>query len=122
MMIEKDKDFENIVTRVWGLVPEQGNEEIEQKEEKSEGEQSSKLKGKKIIKQKPKEESEEKEEKEEISKEEEPKELNDAFITFKNYLKSQGPMHALSLARQFKIIDENGNKTIDFSEFCKGRS
>ena len=120
MMIEKDKDFENIVTRVWGLVPEQGNEEIEQKEEKSEGEQSSKLKGKKIIKQKPKEESEEKEEKEEISKEEEPKELNDAFITFKNYLKSQGPMHALSLARQFKIIDENGNKTIDFSEFCKG--
>ena len=29
-------------------------------------------------------------------------------------------MHALSLARQFKIIDENGNKTIDFSEFSKG--
>ena len=24
------------------------------------------------------------------------------------------------MARQFKIIDENGNKTIDFGEFCKG--
>ena len=28
-------------------------------------------------------------------------------------------MTVLSLARQFKIIDENGNKTIDFSEFSK---
>ena len=115
MMIEKDKDFENIVTRVWGLAPDQGNEE---NEENLEEEENNKLRGKKIIKQIPKEENEEKEE---IPKEENPKEeVNDAFITFKNYLKAQGPMHALSLARQFKIIDENGNKTIDFSEFSKG--
>ena len=115
MMIEKDKDFENIVTRVWGLAPDQGNED---NDDNIEEEDNNKLRGKKIIKQIPKEESEEKEE---IPKEEIPKEeVNDAFITFKNYLKAQGPMHALSLARQFKIIDENGNKTIDFSEFSKG--
>ena len=115
MMIEKDKDFENIVTRVWGLAPDQGNED---NEDNIEEEENNKLRGKKIIKQIPKEENEEKEE---IPKEEIPKEeVNDAFITFKNYLKAQGPMHALSLARQFKIIDENGNKTIDFSEFSKG--
>ena len=29
-------------------------------------------------------------------------------------------MTVLSLARQFKIIDENGNKIIDFNEFTKG--
>ena len=29
-------------------------------------------------------------------------------------------MTVLSLARQFKIIDENGNKVIDFHEFTRG--
>ena len=118
MMIKKDKDFEKVVTGVWGLVLDQGMamEEKSQSQLEENKENNQKLKGKKIIKQVEKEESEEKE----IEKEEDQKEINEAFNTFRNYLQAQGPMTVLSLARQFKIIDENGNKVIDFSEFTKG--
>ena len=120
MMIEKDRDFNKMVTGVWGIAGEQEEGEIEKSQNE---EENKKLRGKKIIKKENIDENKEKvnekeaeEEKEEVQKEE----LNDSFNTFRNYLQAQGPMTVLSLARQFKIIDENGNKTIDFSEFCKG--
>ena len=119
MMIEKDKDFENIITGVWGIIDQGKEGEREQSEEN----ENKKLKEKKIIKNIEKEENEEKAEEklvEQDEKEQEQKGMNDAFNTFRNYLQAQGPMTVLSLARQFKIIDENGNKTIDFIEFSKG--
>ena len=119
MMVEKDKDFEKIVTGVWGMVQEQGNEGDKEQSQSEENIENKKLRGKKVIKHEEKEENGEKMNEKENEKEEEQKELNDAFITFRNYLQAQGPMHVLSLARQFKIIDENGNKTIDFNEFSK---
>ena len=118
MMVEKDKDFEKMVTGVWGIVEDQGNEEDKVQSQNEENIENKKLRGKKIIKSEEKEENEEKVEEKEIEKEkeeEQKEELNDAFNSFRNYLKDQGPMTVLSLARQFKIIDENGNKTIDFS-------
>ena len=122
MMIKKDKDFEKIVSSVWGLVLEQGAEEKSQNqfEENKENKDEQKLKGKKIIKQIEKEESEDnlnENLKENINEKDN---LNEAFSTFRNYLQAQGPMTVLSLARQFKIIDENGNKVIDFHEFTRG--
>ena len=74
---------------------------------------------KKILKQIEKDESEENLKENLKEKDEDQKEISEAFSTFRNYLQAQGPMHVLSLARQFKIIDENGNKTIDFNEFSK---
>ena len=125
MTIEKDKDFENIVLGVWGL--SDNNQEPEAEIEPSQSEENTenkKLRGKKIIKHNEKEEEDNNEgklnEKNIDNEKEEPKEeLNEAFTAFRNYLAAQGPMHALSLARQFKIIDENGNRMIDFSEFSK---
>ena len=129
MTIEKDKDFENIVLGVWGL--SDNNQEPEAEIEPSQSEENTenkKLRGKKIIKHVEKEEDNNEDKlneknidnEKEKEKEEEPKEeLNEAFTAFRNYLAAQGPMHALSLARQFKIIDENGNRMIDFSEFSK---
>ena len=32
----------------------------------------------------------------------------------------KGAKTVLTLARQFKILDENGNRTLDFGEFCRG--
>ena len=116
MMIKKDKDFEKMVSGVWGLVLDQGMEEKSQSQFEENKENNKKLRGKKIIKPIEKEESEEKEN----EKEEDQKEVNEAFSTFRNYLQAQGPMTVLSLARQFKIIDENGNKVIDFHEFTRG--
>ena len=121
MLVEKDKDFENMALGVWGLLD---NQEVEAEVEPSQSEENienKKLRGKKIIKHAEKEETEDKvnEKETENEKEEENKGLNEAFIAFRNYLQDQGPMIALSLARQFKIIDENGNHMIDFSEFCK---
>ena len=118
MMIEKDKDFENNVKAVWGIFEEKDEEKEQSQQEENNENVNNKLRGKKIIKHIDNEEAEEKIEKE-SKKEEEPKELNDAFNTFRNYLQDQGPMTVLSLARQFKIIDENGNKVIDLSEFTK---
>jgi len=122
MMVEKDKDFEKMVTGVWDIVEAQGNEEDKVQSQNEENIENKKLRGKKIIKSEEKEENEKKVEEKEIEKEkeeEQKEELNDAFNSFRNYLKDQGPMTVLSLARQFKIIDENGNKTIDFTEFSK---
>ena len=82
------------------MLSEKENENEEQNEQI---EEDKKLRGKKIIKQIPKEEKEKE------------KEVDDAFNMFRNYLQDQGPMTVLSLARQFKIIDENGNKIIDFN-------
>ena len=126
MMIEKDKDFEKMVTGVWRIEEAQGIEGEKEQSQNEENNENKKLRGKKIIKNEEKEEFEEKaeekeigKEKEEEQKEEQKEELNDAFNSFRNYLQAQGPMTVLSLARQFKIIDENGNKSIDFSEFSK---
>ena len=121
MLVEKDKDFENMALGVWGLLDSQ---EVKAEVEPSQSEENienKKLRGKKIIKHAEKEETEDKvnEKETENEKEEENRGLSEAFIAFRNYLQDQGPMIALSLARQFKIIDENGNHMIDFSEFCK---
>jgi len=45
--------------------------------------------------------------------------VNEGFESFRKYLQQKDAKTTLTLARQFKIIDENGNKTIDFGEFCK---
>ena len=51
------------------------------------------------------------------------REVNDAFESFKQYLKEKKDAKTvLTLARQFKLMDENGNKTLDFGEFCRGIS
>ena len=99
-----------MVTGVWGIAGEQEEREIEKSQNE---EENKKLRGKKIIKKENIDENKEKvnekeaeEEKEEVQKEE----LNDSFNAFRNYLQAQGPMTVLSLARQFKIIDENGRK------------
>ena len=122
MMIDSDKEFENIVKSAW--LGEAQNEE-EDNEQQSQNEDK-KLRGKKIIKRvKNDEEKEENKiqidnENEEEDNKNKEKELNDALESFKNYLKDKGAMTVLTLARQFKIIDENGNKVIDLNEFSKG--
>ena len=118
MMIDSDKEFEQLVKGVWL------GETLNEEEENIQNEDNTKLKGKKIIKKVEKEDNKEIEKEEnEIQENEEEnkkKELDDAFNSFRNYLKDQGAMTVLTLARQFKIIDENGNKVIDFNEFSKG--
>ena len=122
MMIDSDKEFENIVKSAW--LGEAQNEE-EDNEQQSQNEDK-KLRSKKIIKRvKNDEEKEENKiqidnENEEEDNKNKEKELNDALESFKNYLKDKGAMTVLTLARQFKIIDENGNKVIDLNEFSKG--
>ena len=41
------------------------------------------------------------------------------FSRFKEKLVSRGARGLIGLSRQFKIIDDNGNKTLDFQEFSK---
>ena len=121
MMIEKDTDFENMVRGVW---LDEVNNYNNQQEEKSRP-----LRGKKVIKQSdnPKEneydtQNIENNQYENISEKEDEKQkaVNEGFESFRKYLQQKDAKTVLTLARQFKILDENGNKTLDFGEFCKG--
>ena len=47
------------------------------------------------------------------------KAVNEGFESFKKYLQQKDAKTVLTLARQFKVMDENGNKTLDFGEFCR---
>ena len=121
MMIEKDTDFENMVRGVW---LDEVNNYNNQQEEKSRP-----LRAKKVIKQSdnPKENEYDNQniknnQYENISEKEDEKQkaVNEGFESFRKYLQQKDAKTVLTLARQFKILDENGNKTLDFGEFCKG--
>ena len=124
MMIENDAEFENIVRGVW--LNEVGNK-------------TKPLRGKKVIRSsdeqnKNKYDNENKDEgndnnvdndndedyNEKEKEDEKQKAINEGFKSFKKYLQQKDAKTVLTLARQFKIMDENGNKTIDFGEFCHG--
>ena len=128
MMVDNDQDFENIVRGVW--LDEIKNYDI-QKEERS-----APLRGKKVIKNKniPKEKEYEDENNDDMKenndqyeyenikdKEDDKREkVSEAFESFRKYLQQKDAKTVLTLARQFKILDENGNKTLDYGEFSKG--
>ncbi len=59
---------------------------------------------------------------EEMEIEKENEDENEGFNLFKQYLKQNGAKTILSMARQFKIMDENGSKNIDYNEFSKAMS
>jgi Ca2+-binding EF-hand superfamily protein len=124
MLLDKDIDFENMVKGVW--LDEVNN----QQEEKSQP-----LRAKKVLRysdnQKPNEYDMEsndikKDQYENgsenlIEKEDEKRRaVNEGFESFKKYLQQKDAKTVLTLARHFKNIDQNGNKTIDFGEFCRG--
>jgi len=122
MMIDSDSEFEDMLRGVW--LNEVNNYES-QREEKSKP-----LRAKKVLRQEDNQDQQNPEDnygKEEQyddnrnDKEDEKQQaVSEGFESFKKYLQQKDAKTALTLARQFKIIDENGNKTIDFGEFCKG--
>ena len=121
MMIEKDSDFENMVRGVW---LDEVNNYNNQQEEKSKP-----LRAKKVIKQSDNQKDNEYDNQniknnqyENLSEKEDEKQkaVNEGFESFRKYLQQKDAKTVLTLARQFKILDENGNKTLDFGEFCKG--
>ena len=131
MTIEKDPEFENLVKSVW--LNEVNNNYIEE-------EKSKPLRAKKVLRQKENQDENDyqkeneyqngnkieniNKEKYENENENEPnKDVNNAFESFKQYLQeTKDAKTVLTLARQFKIMDENGNKTLDYGEFCRGIS
>ena len=120
MTIEKDDEFEDIVKGVWLNEVMNYNNQQEEK--------SNLLRSKKRFKNENNPNEKEEQEKNEyyninnINEEEYEKrrDVYKGFESFKKYLQQKDAKTTLTLARQFKIIDENGNKTIDFGEFCKG--
>ena len=127
MLIDRDEDFEDMLRGVWlDEVNTNNNNYNKQQEEKPKP-----LRGKKVIKNVEKQKDEYQNENENnnynenINKEKEKedakrKDVNEGFESFKQFLQQKDAKTVLTLARQFKIMDENGNKTIDFGEFCKG--
>ena len=134
MMVEKDSEFENILRGVW--LDEVNNYENQQEEK------SKPLRAKKVIKhidnQKENEyqndnnydknndknediNNEQYDENENLKEKEDDKRkaVNEGFESFKKYLQQKDAKTVLTLARQFKVMDENGNKTLDFGEFCR---
>ena len=136
MMIEKDIEFENMLKGVW---LDEVNNYNNQKEEKTRP-----LRAKKVVKHidnqkedeyqnevdnnydktnniKNEDINNEQYENENINdNEDKQNEVNEGFKSFKKFLQQKDAKTALTLARQFKIMDENGNKTLDFGEFCRG--
>ena len=126
MMIEKDIIFESILRGVWL------DEIVDYKNQQEE--RPKPLRGKKVIKQEEEEPIGENnyknntdeninnkyDEKSDMNEKDYKKAANEAFEHFKNYLQQRDAKTVLTLARQFKIMDENGNKTLDFGEFSKG--
>ena len=114
MMVDSDSEFEDMLRGVW---LDEVNEE-----------KSKPLRAKKVLKKGDDQEQQNPEDdygKEEQyddnrnDKEDEKQQaVNEGFESFKKYLQQKDAKTTLTLARQFKIIDENGNKT--FGEFCKG--
>jgi len=122
MMIDSDSEFEDMLRGVW---LDEVNKYQNQQEEKSKP-----LRGKKVLRQEDNQDQQNPEDnygKEEqyddnknYKEDEKRQAVNEGFESFKKYLQQKDAKTTLTLARQFKIIDENGNKTIDFGEFCKG--
>ena len=126
MMVEKDIIFESILRGVWL------DEIVDYKNQQEE--RPKPLRGKKVIKQEEEEPIGENnyknntdeninnkyDEKSDMNEKDYKKAANEAFEHFKNYLQQRDAKTVLTLARQFKIMDENGNKTLDFGEFSKG--
>ncbi len=126
MMVEKDIIFESILRGVWL------DEIVDYKNQQEE--RPKPLRGKKVIKQEEEEPIGENnyknntdeninnkyDEKSDMNEKDYKKAANEAFENFKNYLQQRDAKTVLTLARQFKIMDENGNKTLDFGEFSKG--
>ena len=123
MMIDEDSEFENIIRGVW---LEEVDSYNNQQEEKTKF-----LRGKKSIKKRENQKKEEYKNEENIEninnqkyinekEDEKQKAVNEAFESFKKYLQQKDAKTILTLARQLKIIDENGNKTIDLGEFSRG--
>ena len=123
-LVDEDSDFENLVRGVWL------NELNNQEEDKSRS-----LKAKKVKKYSDKKKQNEYDnvsndikdshygnasENLREKKDEKQKAINKGFESFKKYLQQKDVKTVLTLARHFKIMDESGNKTIDFGEFCKG--
>ena len=137
MMVEKDTEFENILRGVW-------LDEVNDYNQPQEEEKSKPLRAKKVLKhidnQNENEDQNEEDNKydkndiknEDINNEqyeneninekedEKQKEVNEGFESFRKYLQQKDAKTPLTLARQFKIMDENGNKTLDFGEFSRG--
>ena len=127
MMVEKDIIFESILRGVW-------LDEIVDYKNQQQEERPKPLRGKKVIKQEEEEPIGENnyknntdeninnkyDEKSDMNEKDYKKAANEAFEHFKNYLQQRDAKTVLTLARQFKIMDENGNKTLDFGEFSKG--
>ena len=121
MMVDSDSEFEDMLRGVW--LDEVNNNENQQEE------RSKPLRAKKVLKkgddqeqQNPEDDygREEQYDDNRNDKEDEKQQaVNEGFESFKKYLQQKDAKTTLTLARQFKIIDENGNKTIDFGEFCK---
>ena len=121
MMIDSDSEFEDMLRGVW--LDEVNNNENQQEE------RSKPLRAKKVLKQGDDQEQQNPEDdygregqydENRNDKEDEKRQaVNEGFESFKKYLQQKDAKTPLTLARQFKIIDENGNKTIDFGEFCK---
>ena len=124
MLVDKDIDFENMVKGVW--LDEVSN----QQEEKSQP-----LRAKKVLRysdnQKPNEYDNESNDikkdqyengSENLREKEDEKRraVNEGFESFRKYLQQKDAKTVLTLARHFKNMDQNGNKTIDFGEFCRG--
>ena len=115
MMVDSDSEFEDMLRGVW---LDEVNEE-----------KSKPLRAKKVLKQRDDQEGQNPEDdygKDEQyddnrndKEDEKQQSVNEGFESFKKYLQQKDAKTPLTLARQFKIIDENGNKTIDFGEFCK---
>ena len=115
MMVDSDSEFEDMLRGIW---LDEVNEE-----------KSKPLRAKKVLKQRDDQEQqnpeddygkdEQYDDNKNDKEDEKQQAVNEGFESFKKYLQQKDAKTPLTLARQFKIIDENGNKTIDFGEFCK---
>ena len=113
MFILKDADFANVIKGVWLNEYNNNNEDNSNYENKN-YENDNKLKGKKVLNKK---NDFDENYNNDIS--ENNNNNNDAFELFKQYLQKLDDKTVLNLSREFKKIDENGNKTIDFNDFCR---
>ena len=118
MMIDKDTEFEDMVRGVW--LEEDINYQQEEKEKTLKSKKILDNQNKNIINDKIKKDQNEENENLGEKEDEKRKTVNEGFESFKNYLQQKDAKTVLTLARQFKIMDDNGNKIIDFGEFCRG--
>ena len=117
MMIENDEEFENIVRGVWLNEVDKKSKPLRAKKVLRTTDDQENIKYDNENKDEGNDNDDEYYDKKEDEKQ---KEVNEGFESFKKYLQQKDAKTVLTLARQFKILDENDNKTIDFGEFCRG--